>query len=884
MKKTVQKQSIGSKVRKLLLKSVCITILLVGGISMASLYSVRQISTENSRKLGQTAADDAETALEEQAANNLQDIAVEKAAYIEEKFAAVEAYVLGIAAQAEAIYQNPQQYPDREVAPPVPDSTKLAAQLLQSESLDTAMEDDTPERAELLKLGNIQDLLVQYNAQNNMVSSTYLATESGWMIQADYIAFSKYKNTQSLLPYEASSRQWYSRAKEVPSGEVVYTDVLRDINEGGDCIVCASPVYYNNAVVAVAGVGSYLETVNNAVLNTSIGEAGYAFLVNQKGQVMVSGKADGETAAYAEQDRDLRKSENVELAAAVSDMVFGESSSVMITLDGREVYLAYAPLRRLGWSFATVIDVAEVLEPAKESQQMILSLTENAAVRQHAEIRKMQIFFVGIFAAAMLFISLFGTLFSKRITEPIRCLTQEVTKIDGGNLDCRIQLATGDEVEDLGNAFNSMTAQIQQYIANFAVITGEKERIRTEIQLASKLQKDMLPKVEGVFANCREFSLAASMVPAKGIGGDFYDFFLLDENHLVLVMADVSGKGIPAALFMVEAKTIIRGHITANVPLEQAVKEINNSLCANNENGMFVTAWIGVLTLSTGELYFVNAGHCHPLIIHSDGNSAYNTAIGGLVLAGIEETAYHQAKICLCKNDTLLLYTDGVTEATSKDKVLYGEKRLKSAAESKIFPDMDNPLPEELLKKLWMDVDHFQKETEQFDDITMLALTYRNNGFRKRTAKAEIKCIQEFAAFIDAVLNENKITENQIANKQETKSQEEKKQRKQISKKTAVKIQMAADEILSNICKYSRADMLTMGICVDQEKAEIILYFEDNGVLYNPLEKPDPNIEELLEKSTPGGLGIYLVKKRMDSLEYEYTGGKNRLTVRKAIE
>ena len=130
MKKTVQKQSIGSKVRKLLLKSVCITILLVGGISMASLYSVRQISTENSRKLGQTAADDAETALEEQAANNLQDIAVEKAAYIEEKFAAVEAYVLGIAAQAEAIYQNPQQYPDREVAPPVPDSTKLAAQLL----------------------------------------------------------------------------------------------------------------------------------------------------------------------------------------------------------------------------------------------------------------------------------------------------------------------------------------------------------------------------------------------------------------------------------------------------------------------------------------------------------------------------------------------------------------------------------------------------------------------------------------------------------------------------------------------------------------------------------------------------------------------------------
>ncbi len=860
-----KKRKIGRKVNSLLLAMVSIAILLSGGVSIYSLFTMKGISMESSRELGRTAAEDAEQALEEQAVGNLQDIAVEKAAYIEERFAAVEAYVLGIAAQAQNIYEHPEKYPDREVALPVASSSELAAQLLWSEHLEPDSEE------ELRKLGNIQDLLVQYNAHNDMVSSTYIATKSGWMIQADYIAYSKYEGEETLIPlfYEADQRQWYQRAQKCAPGQIVYTDVIRDIHQGGDCIVCASPVYLGEEPVAVAGVGSYLKTVNNAVLNTVIGEKGYAFLVNEKGQVMVSGRAEGETAALPEQDGDLRKSKNTQLAEAACRMVDGETAFLKLGLDGREVYMAYAPLHRLGWSFVTVIDVAEVVAPAKESQEMILALTEQVAARQDGAIRRMLSYFVAVLAAVALCICLSGSLFSKRLTDPIRRLTREVARIDGGNLDYQIYIGTGDEVEDLGNAFNGMTAQIQSYVKNLASVTAEKERIRTEIQVASRLQADMLPAVEGIFTGRQDFTLAASMTPAKGVGGDFYDFFFLDENHLALVMADVSGKGVPAALFMVVSRTLIRSHISMELPLDKAVAEINNSLCANNKNGMFVTAWIGVLTISSGELIFVNAGHCRPLIRSRDGLCAYVTTPGDLVLAGMEDTAYRQSKLRLHQEDSLLLYTDGVTEATSKEKELYGESRLCAVTEQ-----LKDASPESLLKLVWRDVDRFQRGVEQFDDITMLAITYHGSDFLEKTGIPTMKHIQEFAVFVEENLKEQKVAMKNIA-----------------------KCLMAVDEIFSNICYYSGATEVTVGLRVrdaedktmhgEMQNAmhsamqEVTLCFEDNGLPYNPLERPDPNVEELLENRKIGGLGIYMVKKRMDAMDYQYRDGRNRLILTK---
>lgn len=865
-----KKQSIRYKVTTLLLSMVAMSVFLSGIVSLWGLSSMKSLSADSNYKLGQTAAEDSEQALEDLAAQNLETTAQERVCYIEEKFNAVAAYVHGIAAQAKHIYENPEQYPDREVSLPVKGSTLLAPQLLWSESLAEQVEGPPgystvpPFTEELLKLGNLQDMLVQYNANNHMVSSSYLATKSGWLIQADYISGSKYSGDSEIPDYyEAVERQWYQRATWAGEGQVVYSDVIRDVHKGGNCIVCAEPVFLNGEIVAVAGVGSYLDTVNETVLNTTIGDTGYAFLIGRDGQVVVSPKAEGETAAVTERTVDLRRSDNGALADIAADVLCGGSGVEKITLDGREVYLAYVPLQSLGWGFVTVMEVEEVIAPAKESQNRILSLAQEVSENQGKTIRKMLVSFVAVMAAVFFMICLWGTAFSRKLTAPIRTLTREVAQINGGNLNYHICLETGDEVEELGEAFNRMTAQIRDYVENLASVTAEKERIRSEIQVASRLQADMLPKAEEMFQNREEFTLAASMTPAKGVGGDFYDFFLLDEDRLALVMADVSGKGVPAALFMVVSRTVIKSRLQAMEKeekkgmLAKAAEEINNILCANNRNEMFVTVWMGVLTLSTGRLKFVNAGHCLPLICRKEGACEYETSLSGLVFAGMEDSRYRQWEVRMHPGDTLLLYTDGVTEATSTMKELYGEKRLQKAVQT---CREKKSTPEELLQVIWQDVEEFQKGEEQFDDITMLAVTWHGNGFLEKTGKPDIKKMEEFEAFIEDCLKEG-----------------------QISKKTILKMQMAADEIFSNICHYSGATEVTLGVRTEEtaEGRNAVLCFTDDGIPFNPLEKADPNVEEVLEERKTGGLGIYLVKKQMDRISYTYEDGRNRLTIYK---
>ncbi|MCM1046251.1 MAG: SpoIIE family protein phosphatase [Candidatus Gastranaerophilales bacterium] len=842
-----RKRSIRRKITTLFFATLFVAMSLIGAFSMWNLYAMRNTSAELSNKLGQTAAEDAEEALEIMAQEHLQNITVEKAAYIETKFDEVVSYVHGIAAMAEEIYTHPENYPDREVPLPQQGSEDLAAQLLWSERL---LLPSPQQRAELLKLGNIQDLLVQYNAGNDMVSSTYIATRSGWMIQADYIAYSKYTQSDDLPDYyEADTRQWYQRASQAAPGEIVYSDVIADIHEGGDCIVCAQPVYVNDEIVAVAGVGSYLHTVNEAVLNTVIGEHGYAFLVNGNGQIMVSGADSGETAASAEENTDLRQGVNRQLAEAAEDMVSGGSGLCKISVDGREVYLAYAPLEGLGWSFVTVMDVAEVVSPAKESQREILALTETVARQQEASIRRTQVIYIAIVLSAAIVISIISILFAAGLTSPILRLTKEVAGIDGGNLDHKIQIVSGDEVEDLGNAFNDMTAQLRAYIGNLAAVTAERERIRTELGLASQIQADMLPDSTHSFADRKDFVIHAGMTPAKEVGGDFYDFFLAGEDQLVFLAADVSGKGVPASLFMVIAKTLLRSCVSGAKDLDIAVAEVNDKLCVSNKNDMFVTAWVGVLNLTSGILTYVSAGHNYPLLKHGEDGFSYMTERSGFVLAGMEGGKYQKKTVRLHPGDTIFLYTDGVTEANDEKGNLYGEERLERLLNRHVEKE-----PRQLAEAVWEGLKNFQGKAEQFDDITMLIVRYLGDGWRIKNGTPDMAQIGQINEWVETCLKEV-----------------------DFSQKTLTRVRLAVDEIYSNICYYSGATEVTVGCKVTGEK-EAVLYFEDDGIPYNPLQRPDPDVTKRLEERKEGGLGIYLVKKRMDRVEYQYVEGRNRLT------
>lgn len=248
-------------------------------------------------------------------------------------------------------------------------------------------------------------------------------------------------------------------------------------------------------------------------------------------------------------------------------------------------------------------------------------------------------------------------------------------------------------------------------------VTKRASRVETELNLATEIQAGMLPCIFPAFPDHGELELYASNTPAKEVGGDFYDYFKIDDNHVAVVMADVSGKGVGAALFMTISKIVIKNQLLALKSPAEALTEANRQLCENNEAGLFVTTWAGIYDISSGVLTYTNAGHNPPIIHHKDGKCEYLKGINGMVLAGMEGVIYSQSQVNLSSGDEIFLYTDGVTEATSLVNELYGEERLLKCLENHLGDTVKNQV-----LSIIDDINVFIDEAEQFDDITMMGM------------------------------------------------------------------------------------------------------------------------------------------------------------------
>ena len=320
----------------------------------------------------------------------------------------------------------------------------------------------------------------------------------------------------------------------------------------------------------------------------------------------------------------------------------------------------------------------------------------------------------------------------KNIVNPINALSdaakQFVANINNDSSDnendqkffSNLKIKNKDEIGNLYYSVQIMEQEIHEYIDNLSQVTAEKERIGTELNIATQIQADMLPSIFPAFPDRDEFDIYATMAPAKEVGGDFYDFFMIDEKHLAIVVADVSGKGVPAALFMVIGKTLIKDHTQVNSDLGQVFTKVNNMLCESNSEGLFITAFEGVLDLETGDFVFVNAGHEQPFIYRNGGKYEAQYIEPGFVLAGLEDMQYNVGQIKLEVGDKFFQYTDGVTEATNASEELYGEERLENVLNKNIDKN-----PEELLKAVKEDIDTFVGAAPQFDDITMLSFEFK---------------------------------------------------------------------------------------------------------------------------------------------------------------
>ena len=292
-------------------------------------------------------------------------------------------------------------------------------------------------------------------------------------------------------------------------------------------------------------------------------------------------------------------------------------------------------------------------------------------------------------------------------------------------------IQTGNEVGRLADDFSEMAVELDRYTGEMVRLTAEKERIDTELSLAARIQADMLPSDFQAFPGRKDFDIYATMDPAKEVGGDFYDFFLVDDDHLCMVMADVSGKGVPAALFMMASKIILANHVMLGKSPTQILTDANAAICANNREDMFVTVWLGILDLKSGKLTAVNAGHEYPAMEQAGKDFSLLKDKHGFPAGALEWSKYHEYEVQLDPGDAVFLYTDGVPEATDSKGELYGRSRMLAVLNR--APDAE---PEVLLKTVRADVDAFVGNAEQFDDLTMMCVRYHGPIQKQTDAQA----------------------------------------------------------------------------------------------------------------------------------------------------
>ncbi len=462
----------------------------------------------------------------------------------------------------------------------------------------------------------------------------------------------------------------------------------------------------------------------------------------------------------------------------------------------------------------------------------------------------------GVIAVSM---GAFYVFIRKNIIIPIDRLNKAAKDMVGsleGEDTFHVEIHTGDEIEELSESFAQMNLELREYLKKLSAVTAEKERIGAELDIATQIQADMLPSIFPAFPEREEIDIYALMDPAKEVGGDFYDFFMVDDKHLAMVIADVSGKGVPAALFMVIGKTLIKDHTKPGRPLGEVFTEVNRLLCESNKEGLFITAFECVLDLSTGDMAYVNAGHEPPFIAGRNEGYHVRSVTPQFVLAGFEEMTYETGELHLAPGDRLFLFTDGVTEATNTAEELYGMERLELVLCANAEKN-----PQELLQTVKQAVDEFVGEAEQFDDITMLGMMFRKkkDNLTLRAELASLETVTDFVnRFMDGCGYDNKFQ---------------------------TQIDIVVEEIYVNICSYAYPDGIgdaTLELAAEGDR--LTLTFTDSGFAYNPLEREEPDITLSAEEREIGGLGIFMVKQIMDEITYQRIDGKNVLKAAKYTE
>ncbi len=693
----MRKVKIGTKLLVNLLIAALLPIFFIAGLSLNTMPKLSRDFVSTASRLGQHSEQVSEAALLEQAEHYLLKITDEQSHKTDFSLLRVQSELGAMAQYISSLYARQASLPGRDLPLAYEtDGKAFSSKYMLAPGLNLSW----ALRREVRLLSNAEYMLRPIQAANTMMSNVYLGTESG--VSYHFTASNAYDEN-----YDARKRPWYLAAVAA-KGAPIWTET--EIDHYGVACCTSSAAFYGAAgeLLGVIATDVTLQQMQEDITGTKIGKTGYAFVAGQNGRLIAYPAFGG----HKESLRFLPR----------ADTFSGDDGLLLTSIGGEAYYLAYHRLAATGWFLAIVAEVDEITAPAKAMRTHVDTLIEESRAGMRESLVKITVQFIVIMSVAILVIVLISCLLSRTITAPLHSLLRAAKEIGGGNLGMQANTAGKDEISELGRAFNQMAEDLKTQMARLALAAAEKEKTSAELSVAARIQTSMVPSVFPAFPSRQDFDVYANMRPAKAVGGDFYDFFLLDEKHLCVCIADVSGKGVPAALFMAKAKTLIQSKLLSGVGLAQAFYEVNGLLEANNSENMFVTAFAGILDIGSGVFRYVNAGHNPPLVKRRSGYEWLNVQ-KSMVLGGLPKTRYAQCDTVLAKGDAVFMYTDGVTEAMDASGCLYGEERLLrclNAAQNRALALQ--------VEAVSQDVAAFAAGAPQADDITFLAVARHTCG------------------------------------------------------------------------------------------------------------------------------------------------------------
>ena len=708
---------IESKIFTLILVTVILLSVAFLAVSLYRSSMLTNLTAETSARQQETTSAIISGTMDQVMDSTMKNSSEMEAIIVDEMFSAAQSRVILVADYATKMFSDPGSFPAKPYAGPDPSQGgKIVPQVIWADGVDP-QDPAIAEQAGML--ANLSETMVSM-CKATGTDNIYIGTGEGVFLTVSSSSADWFEKDGTLKHYDCRSRFWYKQAAE--AGGVVFSDLEVDATTGEMSVVCAMPVYGPDGNLAsVVGADLFLHAMENVVAKFA-SDGGYSWIVNRDGHVIYSPNPEVLRMNTSANAVDLRDSENQQLAALTADAMAEGTDVRIVNVQGKDYYMLGMPIKTVGWTLFTAFPKETVDQVGVTQLNSYDGIMNDARSTYQDKITETSHSTQILLALLALAAVTAAVILGKRIVKPLNTITEQVTSLNEQDPVFKMQDAyrTGDEIEVLAESFADLSQKTVNYVEEVRRVTAEKERIGTELHTARQIQEGMLPNIFPAFPDRPEFDLYASMDPAKEVGGDFYDFFLIDNDHLALVMADVSGKGIPGALFMMASKNILQSNAMQGGSPADILERMNKIICANNPMQMFVTVWLGILEISTGRLIASNAGHEYPMIRRTSGVFEIFKDKHGFVVGGMEGMKYTAYELQLHPGDMLFLYTDGVPEATNTKNELFGTDRMLSSLNGH-----PGDLPSTTLRHMQDAVDVFVDGAEQFDDLTMLCLEYK---------------------------------------------------------------------------------------------------------------------------------------------------------------